>query len=184
MSREQITPEQFCYWLQGMFEGNQFTTLSEKQISIIKEHLSLVFTKITPDHEEVFLEEGYVEEEEVDELVEKVNELLEEISKRDTPVYPSWPDWTPQNPYTAPSPHYTPSWPEIYCSASADVNIGDEEDDGQMGLFGASMEVFKLDETDEEVSSDTVEKRLYWTPEDGIMIVTEDWYRENIEDEL
>jgi len=41
--------EDFCYWLQGHFEMNPSDVLSESQIKMIREHLSLVFNKVTPD---------------------------------------------------------------------------------------------------------------------------------------
>jgi len=44
-----MTPEQFCYWLQGKMEIDDPKLLSEKEVRIIKEHLQLVFTKETPD---------------------------------------------------------------------------------------------------------------------------------------
>jgi len=38
--------EQFCYWLQGLFElGNQ-TQLDEKQTELIKKHLNMVLYRI------------------------------------------------------------------------------------------------------------------------------------------
>jgi hypothetical protein len=46
----EITPEQFCYWLQGVFEVAGPTSLNEDQVKIIREHLALVFDKQTPDH--------------------------------------------------------------------------------------------------------------------------------------
>ena len=39
----------FCYWLQGFFEMTEADTLSKKQVLMIKEHLNLVFTKVTGD---------------------------------------------------------------------------------------------------------------------------------------
>ena len=33
---------QFCYWLMGWFENAEPTTISEKQTTLIKEHLALV----------------------------------------------------------------------------------------------------------------------------------------------
>jgi len=42
-----MNEEQFCYWLQGFFEMTEADTLSKKQILMIKEHLNLVFTKVT-----------------------------------------------------------------------------------------------------------------------------------------
>ena len=50
MSERMMTPEQFCYWLQGMIEcksEGDFFTLRETQA--IRDHLSIVFTKVTPD---------------------------------------------------------------------------------------------------------------------------------------
>ena len=47
-----MTPENFCYWLQGYFEItdlNDKKELNEKQIEIIKNHLQLVLKKVTPD---------------------------------------------------------------------------------------------------------------------------------------
>jgi len=42
-----MKPEQFCYWLQGFFEISETEDLSTKQVSMINEHLQLVFTKVT-----------------------------------------------------------------------------------------------------------------------------------------
>ncbi|WP_297500042.1 sigma 54-interacting transcriptional regulator [Ferrovum sp.] len=49
-STEKIAPEQFCYWLQGVFEVAGPASLNEDQVKIIREHLALVFDKQTPDH--------------------------------------------------------------------------------------------------------------------------------------
>jgi hypothetical protein len=43
-----MTPENFCYWLQGIFEVGQPKTLDEFETQIIKNHLELVFKKETP----------------------------------------------------------------------------------------------------------------------------------------
>ncbi len=40
-----MTPENFCYWLQGYFEISESKELTEEQINIIKSHLELVFNK-------------------------------------------------------------------------------------------------------------------------------------------
>ena len=37
----------FCYWLQGAFELTGATEFNEEQTAMIKEHLQLVFTKVT-----------------------------------------------------------------------------------------------------------------------------------------
>ena len=41
-------PEAFVFWLHGFFELSDTETLSDKQVKIIKEHLDLVFDKVTP----------------------------------------------------------------------------------------------------------------------------------------
>ena len=33
----------FCYWLQGLFELAEPSTLNERQVQIIRNHLSMVF---------------------------------------------------------------------------------------------------------------------------------------------
>lgn len=43
------TPQDFVYWLQGFVEIADSDTISEKQWLIIKDHLKLVFDKVTPD---------------------------------------------------------------------------------------------------------------------------------------
>jgi len=47
-----MTPENFTYWLQGFFEISESKMLSSKQTQIIKDHLALVFNKVTPDRKE------------------------------------------------------------------------------------------------------------------------------------
>jgi hypothetical protein len=39
----------FCYWLQGFFELSGDKKLTPKQVEIIKDHLQLVFNKVTPN---------------------------------------------------------------------------------------------------------------------------------------
>ena len=45
-----MNEREFCYWLQGYFELTRTKTLTLAQIQIIKDHLNLVFNKITPDY--------------------------------------------------------------------------------------------------------------------------------------
>lgn len=40
-----MNPRDFCYWLQGFFEIGGAGELSAEQVSVIKEHLQLVFKK-------------------------------------------------------------------------------------------------------------------------------------------
>lgn len=42
-----MTPEQFAYWLQGFAELNQATP-TERQWTVIQDHLAQVFNKQTP----------------------------------------------------------------------------------------------------------------------------------------
>lgn len=43
-----MTPNDFCYWLQGFFELNgKIEKLTKEQVIIIKQHLELVFTNIS-----------------------------------------------------------------------------------------------------------------------------------------
>jgi hypothetical protein len=42
-----MTPENFCYWLQGLLEIGDPSMLDAKQVLIIKDHLNLVFKKET-----------------------------------------------------------------------------------------------------------------------------------------
>lgn len=44
-----MTPENFCYWLQGIVETHEGETLTPRQFEIIRDHLALVFQKQTPD---------------------------------------------------------------------------------------------------------------------------------------
>lgn len=43
-----MNEKEFCYWLQGYVEING-SVPSEKEWQIIKDHLQLVFNKVTPD---------------------------------------------------------------------------------------------------------------------------------------
>lgn len=42
-----MTPENFCYWLQGFFEISGTTELTKEQVVMIEEHLQLIFNKQT-----------------------------------------------------------------------------------------------------------------------------------------
>ena len=48
-----MTPEQFCYWLQGWFELNKTIDHREgatpETLKVIEDHLQTVFVKITPE---------------------------------------------------------------------------------------------------------------------------------------
>ena len=66
-----MTPEQFCYWLQGFAEITDASQISEKEWLVIVDHLNLVFEKKTPKR---FSPHQFTEEQEKawKELVKKV----------------------------------------------------------------------------------------------------------------
>lgn len=43
-----MTPEAFCYWLQGALELADMKEMSPEDVQKIKDHLKLVFDKLTP----------------------------------------------------------------------------------------------------------------------------------------
>lgn len=42
-----MNAEQFCYWLNGFFELSKNGPITADQAAVIKEHLNLVFNKVT-----------------------------------------------------------------------------------------------------------------------------------------
>lgn len=55
-----MTAQEFCYWLQGYIEIQNPKEMNETQVQIIKDHLKLVFEKITPERNmEVKAPENY-----------------------------------------------------------------------------------------------------------------------------
>jgi len=42
-----MNEREFCYWLQGLLELSDTKTLDEKQVQIIRDHLQLIFNKVT-----------------------------------------------------------------------------------------------------------------------------------------
>lgn len=48
MNRQPLTSDQFVFWLQGFFEMTNPRTINEQQTAMIKDHLALVFDKVTP----------------------------------------------------------------------------------------------------------------------------------------
>lgn len=48
-----MTPEQFVYWLQGYLEVQNPHTIDNSKIQVIKDHIALVLTKVTPNRSTV-----------------------------------------------------------------------------------------------------------------------------------
>lgn len=71
-----MTPENFAYWLKGFIEISETKTLNEKQTQIIKDHLDLVFNKVTPTYDTIS------ETQENKENVKEDNIVIEKVSKR------------------------------------------------------------------------------------------------------
>jgi hypothetical protein len=49
-----MTPEQFCYWLQGRAELQPDKAPSAAEWTMIREHLGTVFAKVTPPLQQYF----------------------------------------------------------------------------------------------------------------------------------
>ena len=45
-----MTAENFIYWLQGFMEIADPSRLDEKEIKVIRDHINLVLTKVTPNN--------------------------------------------------------------------------------------------------------------------------------------
>ncbi len=97
-----MTPEQFCYWMQGFVEMNQENdTITEKQWLIIKDHLKTVFTKVTPDRNI-----SKKLESPLDDQLSEIMERIKELQKKDAINIPYHPP-NPQ-PWAEKYPHYQP----------------------------------------------------------------------------
>jgi hypothetical protein len=57
-----MTAENFAYWLQGFFEVSQADELTKEQVQEIKNHLELVFNKVTPDYNTDYFLKHYRDE--------------------------------------------------------------------------------------------------------------------------
>lgn len=50
-----MTAQEFVYWLQGHLELTNVDTLDARQVQIIKDHISLVLHKVTPERKDADL---------------------------------------------------------------------------------------------------------------------------------
>lgn len=109
-----MTPENFVYWLQGVFELTTTKQLSETQTQIIKDHLQLVFNKVTPD---VSLDD-IEDEPDLTKAQELLVELQESINKKYAPLQP----YTPFNPFDGDGTgNPPPTLPSSICSDGGDM---------------------------------------------------------------
>ena len=97
-----MTPEQFCYWLQGFISANPCDQLSATQWTIVRDHLALVFNKITPDRVEVTSDERKMTPmDEQEQWKKQYQDLIRGLEKKPLPnCWPSViPTWTPNDPF-------------------------------------------------------------------------------------
>lgn len=86
-----MTSQDFAFWLHGFFEISDSNSLTEKQVQIIKDHLNLVFNKVTPDYSK----EDFIKN------TPKSDEWVPWKDYKDNPVIPL----TPYNPPYNPNPY-------------------------------------------------------------------------------
>lgn len=73
-----MTTEQFAYWLKGFFEiENPKGSLDERKVQIIKDHLNLVFHKVTPNRDEKSSDKSSL----IEELKKSAQKFNEEYNK-------------------------------------------------------------------------------------------------------
>lgn len=82
-----MEPRDFCYWLQGVIESRGIHGLTNEELTMVEDHLKLVFKKVTPERK-------------------FTREELEELGKfRSPPLSPGWnpPFVDPINPFFTPT---------------------------------------------------------------------------------
>jgi len=72
-----MAPEIFVVWLKGFVEVALPSTVYDKQWKVIKDHLQLIFTKVTPSYED---------EDDDTEMAKRVNDIFEGIRNNRTPM--------------------------------------------------------------------------------------------------
>lgn len=81
-----MTPEQFCYWLQGYLEITDVLEtrpagLTEKQRQVVCDHLNLVFTKVTPNRKEPVVLSETTEGKPLKKKKTSMEEVIDELQK-------------------------------------------------------------------------------------------------------
>lgn len=95
-----MTPQDFCYWLQGFFElSTDGITVTPEQVLIIKDHLKLVFDKQTPDR-------NATQPFDYDKLKKELEELVKKQPQIPTPPY--------VDPFDPQRPPYAPLYPPLW----------------------------------------------------------------------
>lgn len=91
-----MTPENFCYWLQGFIELNGNKSPTSEQWALIIEHINLVFNKVTPELKE-------------DKRID-LSELLKKIEDNNKHKEIEWPTIMPTKPFDT-KPWKPLEWP-------------------------------------------------------------------------
>lgn len=104
-----MTEKEFVIWLHGFLEISGVKTLDENQLQVIKDHLNVFFTKVTPDREKQRREDTLTD---LKKLAEEKLDEQKEMRTPSPPVYPhnNWPT-IPKVPINTPL-----TYPEIWCS--------------------------------------------------------------------
>lgn len=87
----------FCYWLNGFVELTQGQTPNPAQWKSIKEHLDLVFKKVTPKVGEVTVDVK-VDTKDAQKSIADLTEAMRKYRESVPPAHPrpsGWPTWTP-----------------------------------------------------------------------------------------
>lgn len=91
-----MNAQDFCYWLQGFTELTQGQTPSPAQWKAIREHLDLVFKKVTPKVGEVTVDVK-VDTKGAQKSIDDLKKAYEELAKqaKEGGSTPFWPNFSP-----------------------------------------------------------------------------------------
>ncbi len=121
-----MTPEEFVYWLQGWTELEQGKLPTEDQWKMIVAHLTTIFTKITPDFDDISQHRQRILEEEdtgldalsnidPDEMTKMLQEAVEELKDTKSVFEP-----TRHHPSISPGPDFPGP---LICEADSDTKF-------------------------------------------------------------
>ena len=128
-----MTPENFCFWLNGHFElQERDIPITPRQTKIIQEHLALVFDKVTPDHEKEDMgttaKPTEFDIDDLEEVSKILDNTLKDWQKENNELNPwKWPVVDPAFPISPPTIPTYPSYdyPNIICSDKACSEVPD-----------------------------------------------------------
>lgn len=104
MNKHYMNEHDFILWFHGFLEISNAKTLNEKQLQIVKDHLALLFTKVTPDRS----------------LIEKLQDQMllptNAPQPATVPYYP--PQWWLNNPPSTGDPIWIDNPYKVTCSTA------------------------------------------------------------------